>query len=98
MASLRARNSASAAPAPTTTSGYPGHGHFVGRYGRNTNFGNLLGLCAVSLPCGFTVEGLPIGLMIYAKPFREEMALRVAQAYEQATDWHRRRPDLTWIG
>jgi aspartyl-tRNA(Asn)/glutamyl-tRNA(Gln) amidotransferase subunit A len=74
------------------------HGAFVARYGRLTGFANLFGLCAVSLPCGFTDAGLPIGLMIMAKPFQEEMALRVAQAYEQATDWHRRRPDLTWAG
>jgi aspartyl-tRNA(Asn)/glutamyl-tRNA(Gln) amidotransferase subunit A len=66
------------------------------RYLRNCSLGNVLGLCAVSLPCGFTREGLPIGLMIYAKPFDEAMALRVAWAYEQATDWHRRRPDLGW--
>jgi aspartyl-tRNA(Asn)/glutamyl-tRNA(Gln) amidotransferase subunit A len=74
------------------------HGAFVARYGRITGFANLFGLSAVSLPCGFTAEGLPIGLMITAKPFQEEMALRVAQAYEQATDWHRRRPDLAWTG
>jgi aspartyl-tRNA(Asn)/glutamyl-tRNA(Gln) amidotransferase subunit A len=74
------------------------HGAFVARYGRFTQFANLFGLSAVSLSCGFTAEGLPIGLMITAKPFQEEMALRVAQAYEQATDWHRRRPDLAWIG
>jgi aspartyl-tRNA(Asn)/glutamyl-tRNA(Gln) amidotransferase subunit A len=73
------------------------HGAFVARYGRITGFANLFGLCAASLPCGFTDEGLPIGLMIMAKPFREDMALRVAWAYEQATDWHRRRPDLRWI-
>ena len=36
--------------------------------------------------------------MVYAKPFHEDMALRVAHAYEQATDWHRRRPDLAWTG
>jgi Asp-tRNA(Asn)/Glu-tRNA(Gln) amidotransferase A subunit family amidase len=36
--------------------------------------------------------------MIYAKPFAEDMALRVAYAYEQATDWHTRRPDLAWTG
>ena len=72
------------------------HRAFAGRYVRNTFLGNFLGLCAVSLPCGFTAEGLPIGLMIYAKPFREEMALRVARAYEQATHWHRRHPDLAW--
>jgi aspartyl-tRNA(Asn)/glutamyl-tRNA(Gln) amidotransferase subunit A len=56
----------------------------------------VLGLCAVTLPCGFTRDGLPIGLMIYAKPFDEAAALRVAWAYEQATPWHRRRPDLRW--
>jgi aspartyl-tRNA(Asn)/glutamyl-tRNA(Gln) amidotransferase subunit A len=67
-----------------------------GRYLRNCGVGNLLGLCAVSLPCGFTREGLPIGLMIYAKGFDEATALRVAWAYEQATAWHRRHPDLGW--
>jgi Asp-tRNA(Asn)/Glu-tRNA(Gln) amidotransferase A subunit family amidase len=35
--------------------------------------------------------------MVYAKPFAEDMALRVAYAYEQATEWHRRHPDLGWI-
>ena len=68
-----------------------------GRYLRNTAVGNILALCAVVLPCGFTRDGLPIGLMVYAKPFDEAMALRVAWAYEQATDWHRRRPDLAWV-
>lgn len=63
---------------------------------RNCGVGNVLDLCGVSLPCGFTAEGLPIGLMIYAKPFAEDMALRVAYAYEQATQWHARRPDLSW--
>jgi aspartyl-tRNA(Asn)/glutamyl-tRNA(Gln) amidotransferase subunit A len=66
------------------------------RYLRNSAVGNILGLCAVVLPCGFTRDGLPIGLMVYAKPFDEATALRVAWAYEQATDWHRRRPDLGW--
>jgi aspartyl-tRNA(Asn)/glutamyl-tRNA(Gln) amidotransferase subunit A len=66
------------------------------RYLRNTALGNILDLCAVTLPCGFTSRGLPIGLMVYAKPFDEAMALRVAWAYEQATDWHARRPDLGW--
>ena len=64
------------------------------RVHRNTGLGNILDLCAVSVPCGFTSEGLPIGLMIYAKPFAEDMALRVAYAYEQATEWHTRHPDL----
>src|SRR5947207_15187128 len=65
-------------------------------YLRNTAVGNILALSAVVLPCGFTRDGLPIGLMVYAKPFDEATALRVAWAYEQATDWHRRRPDLGW--
>jgi aspartyl-tRNA(Asn)/glutamyl-tRNA(Gln) amidotransferase subunit A len=67
------------------------------RYLRNTFIGNILNFCAVSLPCGFTRRGLPIGLMIYARPFKEALALRIAYAYEQATDWHRRRPELSWI-
>jgi Asp-tRNA(Asn)/Glu-tRNA(Gln) amidotransferase A subunit family amidase len=66
------------------------------RYLRNTAVGNILALCAVVLPCGFTRDGLPIGLMVYAKPFDEATALRVAWAYEQATEWHRRRPELGW--
>ena len=68
------------------------------RVHRNTGIGNLLNLCAVSVPCGFTSQGLPIGLMIYAKPFQEDMALRVAYAYEQATQWQTRHPDLAWAG
>ena len=66
------------------------------RYLRNTAVGNILALSAVVLPCGFTRDGLPIGLMIYAKPFDEATALRVAWAYEQATEWRRRRPELGW--
>ena len=67
------------------------------RVHRNAGLGNILNLCAVSVPCGFTQEGLPIGAMIYAKPFQEAMALRVAFAYEQATEWHSRHPDLAWL-
>ena len=63
-------------------------------YHRNSGIGNILDLCAVSLPCGFTSNGLPVGLQVYAKPFQEDMALRVAYAYEKATEWHTRRPDL----
>jgi len=68
------------------------------KYHRNAGVGNILNLCAVSVPCAFTAEGLPIGLMVYAKPFQEDVALRVAYAYEQATAWHERRPDLAWTG
>ena len=67
------------------------------KYLRNTSIGNLLDLCAVSVPCGFDAAGMPIGLTVYAKPFHEDMALRVAHAFEQATEWHQRRPDLSWV-
>jgi len=55
---------------------------------------NLAGLPGISIPCGFTREGLPIGLQILGRPFDEERVLQVAYAYQQATDWHRRRPPL----
>jgi len=53
---------------------------------------NLAGLPAISVPCGFSSEGLPIGLHLQAPPFEEERLLRGAQMFQQATDWHRRRP------
>jgi len=51
---------------------------------------NLAGLPGISLPCGFTAAGLPIGLQIAGKPFEESIILRIAHAYQQLTDWHRR--------
>ncbi|GHO53161.1 amidase [Ktedonobacter robiniae] len=51
---------------------------------------NLVGFPAVSFPCGFTSEHLPIGLQIAGKPFEEATVLRIAHAYQQLTDWHRR--------
>jgi aspartyl-tRNA(Asn)/glutamyl-tRNA(Gln) amidotransferase subunit A len=54
---------------------------------------NMAGIPGLSLPCGF-IEGLPVGLQIYGKPYDEETLLRVAYTYEQATDWHTRRPPL----
>jgi aspartyl-tRNA(Asn)/glutamyl-tRNA(Gln) amidotransferase subunit A len=66
-------------------------------YLRNTAIGNILDLCGLSVPCGFTAEGLPIGLMIYGRPFEEDMVLRVGQAFQETTDWHSRRPDLAWV-
>ncbi|HWY74883.1 MAG TPA: Asp-tRNA(Asn)/Glu-tRNA(Gln) amidotransferase subunit GatA [Verrucomicrobiae bacterium] len=56
---------------------------------------NLAGICGVSLPCGFTANPkLPIGLQVLGKPFGEETLLKVAHAYEQATNWHKERPPL----
>jgi aspartyl-tRNA(Asn)/glutamyl-tRNA(Gln) amidotransferase subunit A len=60
----------------------------------NTRPFNLLGLPAVSIPCGFTSKGLPIGMQIIGPPSGEATVLRLAHAYEQATDWHNRRPNL----
>ncbi|UCD67731.1 MAG: amidase [Betaproteobacteria bacterium] len=64
---------------------------------RNTSVGNILNLCAVTVPCGITSDGLPVGLMIYGKSFDEAMVLRIARAYQKATDWHMRHPKLDWI-
>jgi aspartyl-tRNA(Asn)/glutamyl-tRNA(Gln) amidotransferase subunit A len=53
---------------------------------------NLAGIAGLSVPCGFTAGGLPIGLQILAAPFAEEKLLRVARMYERATGWHTKRP------
>ncbi len=55
---------------------------------------NLAGLPGVSVPCGFTKAGLPIGLQLLAPPFEEERLLRAARTYEAATDWHTSRPPV----
>jgi aspartyl-tRNA(Asn)/glutamyl-tRNA(Gln) amidotransferase subunit A len=55
---------------------------------------NLTGLPALSIPCGFSSAGLPIGLQIIARPWAEARLLQAAHAYEQATSWHLRRPAL----
>ena len=58
---------------------------------RNTRPFNVWGLPAISVPCGFTQGGLPIGMQIAGPPGREDLVLRLAHAYEQATAWHKRR-------
>jgi aspartyl-tRNA(Asn)/glutamyl-tRNA(Gln) amidotransferase subunit A len=55
---------------------------------------NLAGIPGVSVPCGFTKGGLPIGLQILGPPFAEEKLLRVARVHERATDWHTCRPQV----
>jgi aspartyl-tRNA(Asn)/glutamyl-tRNA(Gln) amidotransferase subunit A len=55
---------------------------------------NLAGLPGMSIPCGFSAEGLPIGLQLIGKAWDEETLFQVASNYESATDWHTRRPTL----
>jgi aspartyl-tRNA(Asn)/glutamyl-tRNA(Gln) amidotransferase subunit A len=64
--------------------------------GGTTFLGNMTGLPALVLPCGFSAgpPALPIGLQLYARGFDEPAIFRVGHAYEQATDWHKRRPPL----
>ena len=53
---------------------------------------NICGVPAISVPCGFSSSGMPIGVQVAGRPFEEATVLTVAHAYEQATEWHKRRP------
>lgn len=55
---------------------------------------NLAGITAISLPCGLSSSGMPLGVQLQAPPFEESRLLRAAHMFQQATDWHERRPDL----
>jgi Asp-tRNA(Asn)/Glu-tRNA(Gln) amidotransferase A subunit family amidase len=55
---------------------------------------NLCGVPTITVPCGLTTQGLPVGMQLAGRPFDEAIVLRVAHAYEQSTDWHKRRPPL----
>ena len=66
----------------------------VGALTQYTRPYNINGFPAISVPCGFSDTGMPIGLQLAGKPFDELTVLRAAHAYEQATDWHTRRPPL----
>ncbi len=66
----------------------------MGRFSRLTRPWNALGLPALSVPCGFSPAGLPIGLQLVGRPFDEATVLRAGHAYEQAAGWWRRRPPL----
>jgi aspartyl-tRNA(Asn)/glutamyl-tRNA(Gln) amidotransferase subunit A len=61
---------------------------------RNASAVNVLGLCAISLPCGFTRAGLPIGLQLVGRPYDEARLLRLAYAYEQASAYGARQPEI----
>ena len=83
-ASLKAAAPLPATPAPNGGGGNSG----------NPWAFDVYGVPAITLPCGFTSAGLPIGLQISAAPFAETIMLALAHAYEQATEWHTRRPTI----
>jgi len=60
---------------------------------RNTRPFNVWGVPTISVPCGFTKDGMPIGLQLAAAPWREDVVLQTAHAYEQSTNWHKRMPE-----
>ena len=65
-----------------------------GKFDTFTSPFNLTGLPALTLPCGFTKTGLPIGLQIVSKHWGEAKVLQAGHAFEQATEWHDRHPDI----
>lgn len=67
----------------------------MGRFSRLTRPISTLGLPALSVPCGFSADGRPIGLQLIGRPFEEALVLRLGHAYEQAAGWHARRPPLS---
>ena len=86
-----------AAPTIEASTGKPG-GYYQGRLDlgrrRFTSPAALAGLPALSVPCGFTDAGLPIGMQIIGRAFDEATLFRVGQAYESATEWHTRHPSV----
>jgi aspartyl-tRNA(Asn)/glutamyl-tRNA(Gln) amidotransferase subunit A len=83
------------APAPNPA-GTPAPGGGAGNSGNPWAF-DIYGVPALTLPCGFTSAGLPIGLQISAAPFAETTMLALAHAYEQATGWHTRHPTIRGV-
>lgn len=68
------------------------YAQFNGDYLRNTSIGNRFEWCGLSVPCGFTNAGLPIGITIHAPAMHEQLVLRIGHAFQKSTDWHRCRP------
>ena len=75
-------------PAPLLNGSNPGGG------GNNNAAFDVFGLPTISVPCGFSAAGLPIGMQISGAPFAEPAVIALAQAYEQATEWHTRKPRI----
>jgi aspartyl-tRNA(Asn)/glutamyl-tRNA(Gln) amidotransferase subunit A len=66
----------------------------MGRFSRLTRPFNALGVPALSVPCGAAADGRPLAMQLVGRPFEEATLLRLGDAYERATAWHRRRPAL----
>ena len=83
---------------PTIAETMPSNGiaylEMVASLTRNTTVGNYLGLPAMSVPCGFSGNGLPVAFQLIGRPFDEAMLFRVGHAYEGATEWHARVPEM----
>ena len=86
-------------PVPTiesTTRGNPADiAQVIGVIGHCTRGINYLGLPAVAVPAGFDSQGLPVSFQLVGRPFSEATLLRIADAYQRPTEWHRRTPDLS---
>jgi aspartyl-tRNA(Asn)/glutamyl-tRNA(Gln) amidotransferase subunit A len=86
-------------PVPTiesTTRGNPADvAQVIGVIGHCTRGINYLGLPAVAVPAGFDSQGLPVAFQLVGRPFSEATLLRIADAYQRPTEWHRRTPDLS---
>lgn len=63
-----------------------------------TRAGNYLGACGMSLPAGFADNGMPIGIQLLGKPFDDATLINIGIAFQQATDWHLKHPDLSKLG
>lgn len=85
-------------PVPKITETMPSSGpaylEMVVSLTRNTKVTNYLGVPAMSVPCGFSANGLPVAFQLIGRPFAEARLFQVAHAYESATDWHRMVPPL----
>ena len=78
----------------TDLSANPGSAAYILNFGHCTRPFNYLGLPAISVPAGFTANGLPCGMQLVGRPFAESLLLRAARAYERETDWTSRAPTL----
>jgi aspartyl-tRNA(Asn)/glutamyl-tRNA(Gln) amidotransferase subunit A len=72
----------------------PGFADYLLKIGQNSRPVNFLGLPGLNIPCGFTPDGLPCSFQLVGRPYSEGLLYRLGDAYQQATDWHDKAPDL----